>query len=394
MKSIFAITMLTVCILVCMQVAQGSLLLATVGLVKTKTSSNKVKKQKVSVNMKAKTPKMKRGKDKSAAKAVITPKTKSPLEVLMSKPQVQQQIGVMLLSTVASRLILKLDFKNTKILTQSRMVFIVYIVGSQLLFTYIRSQIEMENNEKLVRMGGASALAGLPIPGMGGFGGGGGGDKGVEKTITVKEHDLAEVSKLASSVMMEMVTTTYMHLTKKAGKPLLFVPLMGVVNKLRAPVVQIYVFNRRAKGHLARPFKAGLDSVLAEILPRPDKLMQSMPSAGAGAGSDGTETTRIATDSGDDDGDNVAAPLRKGAGGGGKKGNRSKGNKGNKKKEKKEKEKKTDTAEKKAKKSIDVNVDVNVSSNKASAPATAAAASSGASLSAEQKEVGKEEELS
>ena len=251
-------------------------------------------------------------KSKKKRTKVITPTPKSkmsPLETILRKEEVQQQIAVMLLSTVASKLIMKLDFKNPRILQQSRAVFIVYIVGSQLLFTYMRSKIEEEGNQKPIKIGGAASFAGIPIPGLGGAGLPGipGADTQSDsaseteqaaakgKTITVKEHDLAEISKMSNSVMMEMVTTTYMHFTKKAGKPLLFVPLMGLVNKLRSPIVQIHVFNRPAKGRLSRPFKSGMESIMGDILPKP-----SVPSASAGR-----EVDVGADKDGDDEG-NVA----------------------------------------------------------------------------------------
>jgi len=208
-----------------------------------KNSTKKKKKKKM----------MMKKKKTAKAKAPITPQAKNPIEALLKKTEVQQQLGSMVLSMVASRAIMKLDFKNQRVLQQSRVIFIVYLVASQLLFTYMRSAIEREDNGREITLGGAASFAGIPIPMLGkagavaGLADGSGDDTGGGaggKTITVKEHDLAEVAKLSSSVMMEMVSTSYMHFSKGAGKPLLFVPLMGIVNKLRAPVVQVHVFNR------------------------------------------------------------------------------------------------------------------------------------------------------
>lgn len=49
---------------------------------------------------------------------------------------------------------------------------------------------------------------------------------------TVREYDMSELNKLSTAVMFEILTVSYLHFVTKAGKPLLFIPLMGIMNKV------------------------------------------------------------------------------------------------------------------------------------------------------------------
>jgi hypothetical protein len=85
------------------------------------------------------------------------------------------------------------------------------------------------------------------------------------KQLTVKQHDLAEVQKLSSSVLFELLAASFMHFVSKSTAPLLMLPMMGLSSKLKAPIVQIHLLRMKPVGQLARPFKSGLEAMLSSF---------------------------------------------------------------------------------------------------------------------------------
>lgn len=106
---------------------------------------------------------------------------------------------------------------------------------------------------------GGGGLAGAMLGSILGTGAGGAG------ALTVKDYDLAQVQKLSSGMLFELLVASYMHLVVKNTAQLLMVPLMGLSGKLRAPIVQIHLLRLRPVGQLARPFKSGFESMLAGL---------------------------------------------------------------------------------------------------------------------------------
>ncbi len=236
---------------------------------------------------------------------------------LLEKPEVRQQLAVMIFSVVSSQIISRINFKDSTNLRRARFVFIAYALASQATFSYMRSRVKLQRDRRLVPAGGAATLTGLPIPGApsattttspttSSSSGVKDKDKG---GMTIEEYDLAEIARLSSSVLLEMVTTSYMHFYKKSCKPLLFVPLMGVINKLRAPIVQVHLWGRRPTkkrhAHLRRPFRSGFESILAGFMPA-----IPTPTATATATAAPTATAAAsATASDGGDGDDAANDL-------------------------------------------------------------------------------------
>lgn len=115
---------------------------------------------------------------------------------------------------------------------------------------------------KLSSSGPQGGLIGSLLALSGATSGASGGDS---PTMTVKQHDLEEIRKLSSSMLFELLAAFYMHFVNKNYAPLLMIPLMGLTNKLKAPIVQLHVLRMRAVGPLARPFKSPMEAMLASV---------------------------------------------------------------------------------------------------------------------------------
>ena len=64
---------------------------------------------------------------------------------------------------------------------------------------------------------------------------------GAPKTQTVRDFDTAKITEMSQGLLFEVLPALYMHFVKKAGGPLLLVPLMGVLNKIRSPMFRIHL---------------------------------------------------------------------------------------------------------------------------------------------------------
>eukprot|EP01041_Mallomonas_annulata_P014233 gene14233-30283_t len=92
----------------------------------------------------------------------------------------------------------------------------------------------------------------------------------------IKTYDLLEVDKFANSLLMEILFITYLHIYKKTIPPLFIIPFTGFLNKIRSPLIRIYLFGERAVGLLQRPFKSSMevfiDSMKDNVQPKQDKV--------------------------------------------------------------------------------------------------------------------------
>lgn len=98
---------------------------------------------------------------------------------------------------------------------------------------------------------------------------------------------------MTNSNLFEVISAAYMHLVNKAGGPLLLVPLMGVLNKYRSPLIQVHLFNKRAVGPFARPFKSGLEAIVGSFTKRAATATATATDAG---GTTGSAETQVAKD--------------------------------------------------------------------------------------------------
>ncbi|KAF8623291.1 hypothetical protein AX17_007463 [Amanita inopinata Kibby_2008] len=75
-------------------------------------------------------------------------------------------------------------------------------------------------------------------------------------TTTVRDYDLAEVSKLLRGSYIGLAIMGVMHGYFNYTQPLFIQALMGLKNLYDAKLVAIYVLGKPAEGDLKRPFKA------------------------------------------------------------------------------------------------------------------------------------------
>jgi hypothetical protein len=149
----------------------------------------------------------------------------------------------------------------------------------QVLFWFLARQVEKRDDNTLLPQSAAGnplqAAMGLLGPKLAGAHPAGamlgsvlsmaGAGEGKGTVQTVKQHDLAEVKKLASSMLFELLAATYMHFISKSTSQLLMIPLMGITGKLKAPIVQIHLLRMRPVGALQRPFKSGIEAMLGAM---------------------------------------------------------------------------------------------------------------------------------
>ena len=91
---------------------------------------------------------------------------------------------------------------------------------------------------------------------------------------------MSKINELSTNIMFEVLSAAYMTFVNKAGSPLLLVPLMGIVNKIRSPMIRIHLLKQKAVGDLARPFKGGLEGLMSSFakgLPREEPEPDARP---------------------------------------------------------------------------------------------------------------------
>jgi hypothetical protein len=103
---------------------------------------------------------------------------------------------------------------------------------------------------------------------------------GGKRPRSVTQYDNAEIDKLSSSLLFEVIAATFVHFFNKNNAPLLMLPLMGVSKTLKAPIVLIHLFRMQPVGPLGRPFQSGIEGMLQSL---------------SGPGSATTATTTAAT---------------------------------------------------------------------------------------------------
>jgi hypothetical protein len=88
---------------------------------------------------------------------------------------------------------------------------------------------------------------------------------GGKRPRSVTQYDNAEIDKLSSSLLFEVIAATFVHFFNKNNVPLLMLPLMGVSKTLKAPIVLIHLFRMQPVGPLGRPFKSGIEGMLQSL---------------------------------------------------------------------------------------------------------------------------------
>lgn len=84
-------------------------------------------------------------------------------------------------------------------------------------------------------------------------------------TVTTKEYDLVELSKITNSAFTDAAFTLFAHFTYKSAHSLLFAVSRGIASLLSNQLVLIHIFGQTAEGLLARPFKSQAEQMVANI---------------------------------------------------------------------------------------------------------------------------------
>ena len=228
---------------------------------KKKTTKTKKKKgTKVKSKLKVNVTKTKTTKKTDKAKiSVARSKKREIILPLQNMNDLQFQILTSVVYFLSQRVINKVDFKEKSMLKMGRFVFASYCLAAHFMIRYIRAEIEAADDSTLITLSSplsaltaANPMAAM-IPGMG------------SKTQTVKEFDTVKVNEMSQGLMFEILPAMFMHFVKKSGTPLLLVPLMGILNKMRAPLVRIHMLGQTLK----RPFKSGMEEMMSALRSMP-----------------------------------------------------------------------------------------------------------------------------
>ncbi|KIY45536.1 inorganic phosphate transport PHO88 [Fistulina hepatica ATCC 64428] len=136
----------------------------------------------------------------------------------------------------------KIPFEDPEIL---RYVRIAYVVVQTLILSayfYTSMTIKQKNDQTVLKY----VEPATPMSG----------EQGKLVTTTVRDYDLAEVSKLLRGVYMGIAFIAFMHLYLGYTQPLFMQSAMGLKNLFEAKPVQVHIFGKKAEGDLKRPFKA------------------------------------------------------------------------------------------------------------------------------------------
>ena len=238
--------------------------------------TNKITKTDEKKKKSKKTKKSKRNNIKHNKTTKITlsksdsSKSKSDEEIaaMQQTRDMQIQMASSVLYMIASRFIFSMNYSDPKILMIARLVFVLYIVASQLLIKILKDKINNIEDETIISNSSFNIKDGMKMFGLGGNnmleGLLGKANSNNDNKITVREYDLAEVKKLSQGLFFEIIAASYMHFVNKAGKPLIIIPVMGLLNKIKSPIVQLHLMGYKAVGQLSRPFKAGFENMLAQ----------------------------------------------------------------------------------------------------------------------------------
>ena len=243
---------------------------------------------------------------KQKIKVATRPLDESEKQAIVNK-QSRVDMVLQVLSSVfymlGSHLIFKLDFENRIIRRNSRFIFVFYILLSQLLYKYILTRIESLDDQTEI-----SDVKGIPSMNnalkMFGLGDKiGGNAAGVadqqQNKMTIKEFDIMELKKLSNGLIFEILSVTYMHMITKVGKPLLFVPLMGMMNKFKSPIVQIHLFRFHAIGNLERPFKSQIEKMMSGMAAKANEASANIASK-EGDNNDSNDDSPVVTELNDE----------------------------------------------------------------------------------------------
>ena len=225
-------------------------------LINAKTGKN-VKRKKNKKQSNRTNTKHSKSKKITLAKTDINNDTKTDEEIakIQQTRDIQIQMASSVLYMIASKFIFGMNYTDPKILMIARVVFVLYIIASQLLIKVLKDKINKIDEGTMIPASSFNIKDGMKMFGLGGssmLDGLLGKSSNNDKKISVRDYDLAEVKKLSQGLFFEIAAASYMHFINKAGKPLIIIPVMGLLNKIKSPMIQIHFMGYKAVGQLSR----------------------------------------------------------------------------------------------------------------------------------------------
>ncbi|KAK1225552.1 phosphate transporter (Pho88) [Marasmius sp. AFHP31] len=148
----------------------------------------------------------------------------------------------LMISLGAMQLARRIDFENPDTLNYVRVGYVATQMVILGIYYYVSVIVKRKNDQTVLKyVEPASPLSGSEQPKL--------------VTTTVRDYDLAEVSKLLRSVYMGVAMMAFLHGYMKYTQPLFVQSLMGLKGIYDAKPVAIHLLGKPAEGDLKRPFK-------------------------------------------------------------------------------------------------------------------------------------------
>jgi hypothetical protein len=209
---------------------------------------------------------------------VQAPKKKELTQEELQKIDQRQQLIISttqtiltICSLIATRYFLNLDYQQPKLTKIARIVFVSYLLLSHLLYAFLKLKIAIKNDETLlveennsstnpltllVEFLGLGNMSNHPFGAL--LGQATNQSNQTTKPLSIKEYDLMQNKRIYNSLFFELILVSYLHFIRRRHSSLLIAPFMGIVSKLKEPLLQIHLFGFYSIGDIKRPFQSAL----------------------------------------------------------------------------------------------------------------------------------------
>ncbi|GAW04218.1 inorganic phosphate transporter [Lentinula edodes] len=137
----------------------------------------------------------------------------------------------------------KIPFDDPEVLNYARIGYVATQLTLLGIYYYVSMVIKKKNDQTVLKyVEPPSAMAPQ--------------EEGKLVTTTVRDYDLAEVSKLLRAVYMGILMMAFLHGYMQFTQPLFIQSLMGLKGLYDAKPLAIHILGKPAEGELKRPFKA------------------------------------------------------------------------------------------------------------------------------------------
>jgi len=152
-------------------------------------------------------------------------------------------VGNLAISLGAMQVARKIPFDDPQVLLYARIGYVATQLSILGLYYYISMVIKKKNDQTVLK------YVEPPSPMSPDT-------EGKLVTTTVRDYDLAEVSKLLRAVYMGVLMMVFLHGYMKFTQPLFIQSLMALKGLYDAKPIAIHILGKPAEGELKRPFKA------------------------------------------------------------------------------------------------------------------------------------------